>query len=535
MYAMGSRATQTDSLLRVLDIAVDESQSYEDAKISSINQIRVWLQNPLLTTDMEYKFNSQMYEAYESYVCDSAWHYINRNIEIAPDNQSAYESKLRKAHILATGGLYAESEALLRTIHASALADDDSRAYFYKTMSDVYLYQTENNEDNEYFYVYDNLCHVYSDSALMYARKGSYLEIITLAPELAKSGKLSESIELLEKSIPTFPIDSHERSVMYSLMSFAYYCRQDREMQKKYLIFSAISDIHSVVMENRALREISEMLYAEGDIERANRYLKKSLSDATKFNSRLRNMQSSRMLPVIDAAYQKEQEQQRSTLKTYMWIISALSVLVLLAMCYIYHQMRRLSAANERFRQLNADLNALNARLVTINDDMQQTNRQLSESNHIKEEYVGRFMELCTTYIAEFDTFRKKLHKASGSTKISELQRMLSSDESVEAILREFYKTFDSSFLSLFPDFVERVNMLLTDDGKIELKSAERFNTEVRILSLIRLGINDSEKIASFLRCSITTIYTYRSKMKNRSLSPDDFEKQVMAIGTGRE
>ncbi len=56
-------------------------------------------------------------------------------------------------------------------------------------------------------------------------------------------------------------------------------------------------------------------------------------------------------------------------------------------------------------------------------------------------------------------------------------------------------------------------------------------NTELRILAIIRLGISDNQKIASILQSSITTIYTYRSKLKSRSIYKNDFEKRVMEIG----
>lgn len=523
-----------DSLLTVLDRTIDESDSYESEKCQKISQIQSWLSNPQLTDEAEYKLNIMMYDEYESYVCDSAWRYANRNIILAERNSRLdwmHDSFIRKAHILATGGLFTESENLLKSMSAAELENDVLKSLYYKCLSDVYLYQTENNEGNEFFFIYNDLCTLYSDSALMFVAKNSYLELITLAPELAKNGSVDESLCLLKNRLDNYPSDSHERSVVYSLLSFAYFCKDDSTNQMESLIRSAISDIRSVVMENRALREISGILYQKGDLERANKYLKKSLADATKFNSRLRNLQSSKMMPVVDAAYQKQKEEQEAVMKSYMWIISLLSVIVLLAMIYIYRQMKKLAFANGKLKGLNDELTSLNNELVSMNETMNSTNSQLIELNHIKEEYVGRFMELCSVYISEFDSFRKKLHKASGSTKVSDLQRLLSSDESVEAILKEFYKTFDKSFLNLFPDFVQQINLLFPPEEQIELKSGDRFNTEVRILSLIRLGITDSEKIANFLRCSLTTIYTYRSKMKNRSLCPDDFESQVMSLG----
>jgi DNA-binding NarL/FixJ family response regulator len=61
---------------------------------------------------------------------------------------------------------------------------------------------------------------------------------------------------------------------------------------------------------------------------------------------------------------------------------------------------------------------------------------------------------------------------------------------------------------------------------------AKKLSTELRILALIRLGITDNQRIADILRSSITTIYTYRSKMKARAVSKDTFEDDICKIGT---
>ena len=78
---------------------------------------------------------------------------------------------------------------------------------------------------------------------------------------------------------------------------------------------------------------------------------------------------------------------------------------------------------------------------------------------------------------------------------------------------------------------MERFNALIKPDDQVVLKSGELLNTELRVFALIRLGIDDSAKIADFLRCSISTVYTYRSKMKKRALNPEIFEEQVRNLG----
>lgn len=64
------------------------------------------------------------------------------------------------------------------------------------------------------------------------------------------------------------------------------------------------------------------------------------------------------------------------------------------------------------------------------------------------------------------------------------------------------------------------------------LKQGEKLNTELRVFALIRIGIADSDMIAEFLRCSLSTIYTYRSRMKSRAIDPATFEEKVMEISS---
>ena len=79
-------------------------------------------------------------------------------------------------------------------------------------------------------------------------------------------------------------------------------------------------------------------------------------------------------------------------------------------------------------------------------------------------------------------------------------------------------------------DLIDRE--LLVESERITPKSGDLLNTELRIYALIRLGITDSVRIASFLRCSLSTVYNYRTRMRNRAAaSREDFEKKVMKIG----
>ena len=218
-------------------------------------------------------------------------------------------------------------------------------------------------------------------------------------------------------------------------------------------------------------------------------------------------------------------------LVTYLALISLLTLLLISAVIYIYRQMKRLAEARNHLQETNGQLKVLNGELHQMNARLQLANRQLSESNQIKEEYIGRFIKLCSTYIDKLDGYRRMVNKKVCAGQIEELAKITRSSNALNAELDELYKNFDTAFLHLFPNFVAQFNALLQEDEQIVLKRDELLNTELRIFALIRLGINDSSQIAEFLRYSVNTIYNYRAKVKNKAcVSRDDFENLVREI-----
>ena len=527
-------AQTLDSLLNALDKTIEQSEFYEKEKLKRIERIKKDLQKPRLSIHEEYLLNRQLYDEYESLVYDSARYYINRNIEIAHqlNNQEWLdESKLKKAHILATSGLYVEGIELLKSINKATLTHH-LLAEYYITFENIYLYRSEYTQDDEYMPQYLQLMNSYRDTILQIVPEGSYAYIITKGPVLVDHQQLAEAKKLLRDYCTQVDNETREYAVITSILAFINQYDNQIEERKENLARSAIADIKAVVKENNSLRALAEILYEEGAVGRANKYMKKSMTDASFYNARLRNVQASKMLPVIDEAYQTEKEAQRSKLQIFLAVISVLTVFLFIAIAYVVMQMRKLTKARQEVIKANRTLQELNTELMGANQKQQETNRLMMEANCIKEEYLGRFLGLCSVYIDKLETYRRMLNKLAAAGKLDELYKKLKSSEFTEKELKEFYQNFDSSFLSIFPDFVERFNNLLPIEEQILPKQGEHLTTELRIFALIRLGISDSARIAGFLRYSISTIYTYRSKLKNKSLYKDDFEEQVMKIGS---
>ena len=115
---------------------------------------------------------------------------------------------------------------------------------------------------------------------------------------------------------------------------------------------------------------------------------------------------------------------------------------------------------------------------------------------------------------------------------LEDLFRMSKSTELKEKELEELYQNFDSVFLHLFPNFVNDFNALLQPEMRVTPKEENRLTTEIRIFALIRLGIEDSSKIAEFLHYSVNTIYNYRARIKNGALdNRENFERRIKALG----
>lgn len=530
-------AQQTlESLLRDLDVAIENSEQYEKEKIQRITLMKDGLKAHELSPEEEYRINLRLYNEYEAYICDSARHYINRNIDIATrlDNREWLdESKLKKAHILATSGLYAEGVRLLETIEKQYLSERLLVDY-YMAFENIYLYHAEYAQDDEYRPEYLDKMNRYRDSVLLVVPEGSYQYVIVRAPQFIDRQQPEQAEILLQDCMRKTASDTREYAILTSILAFTYQMSNRLELQKMSLTESAIADIKGVVKENNSLRALSELLYEEGALDRANKYMKKSMADASFYNARLRNVQASKMLPVIDYAYQLEKEMQRRKLQIFLGVISILSLFLIVAVGYVIRQLKKLAKARREVVHANRELQKLNADLVEANRRQKQTNDSLTEANCIKEEYIGRFLGQCSAYIDKLETYRRMLNKKAASGKVEELYKTLKSSQFIEDELKEFYHNFDNSFLSIFPDFVECFNRLLPEGEQIVPKQGERLTTELRIFALIRLGITDSAKIASFLRYSITTIYTYRSKLKNKSLYRDNLEEQVMKIGSFR-
>ena len=138
---------------------------------------------------------------------------------------------------------------------------------------------------------------------------------------------------------------------------------------------------------------------------------------------------------------------------------------------------------------------------------------------------VGADSTAMGTYYEAYNNVFSELHYY---TRLPEMK----SSYLEKALGYELFENFDTVFLHLFPSFVDDFNALLTPEAQVHPKEENRLTTEIRIFALIRLGIEDSSKIAEFLHYSVNTIYNYRARIKNGALgNREQFEQRVKSLG----
>lgn len=499
-------------LTDLLDRAVCEHRQYVNVRERRIAE---WKQR-LVETDSSstdfFRWNGEIYKEYKAYLCDSAIHYLNRNLRWAERRslqEFADETRLESAYLMASIGLYQEAFELLGRVRRAMLPVRLLPEY-YRCCHRLYSESGTYTQDISFRRQYQRLAVCYEDSLMQVLPPISPLYREHEERRVAAAGRLEEAFRINDVRLANALPDTPEYALVTYHRSLLYRQIANREEEKRYLMLSALTDIRLAITDHASLWTLAKLLYEEGDIERAYRYIRFSWDETNRYNARSRSLQTAGILSLIDLTYQAMQAKQSERLRIYLFLISALTLLLIVAVCYIYRQMKRLSAARNR---------------------LEQSYEQLEISNCIKEEYIGRFLNLCSGYIDRLDAYRRMVNKKISSGQTEELLKMVRSRHAQDADLKELYENFDTAFLHIFPDFVEKFNDLLQPEEQIVLRKGELLNTELRIFALIRLGIDDSSKIAEFLRYSVNTIYNYRARVKNKArISREEFEKHLMTI-----
>lgn len=527
------KANRVDSVLTLLDKTISQSGTFVVERENRIEALRR-VESLRLSKQESYRVYSSLSDEYRPYVIDSSLYYAVKALEVArtiSNAQTEIDAKLQLSLVYNIAGMYKESADLISTIDAHDLSDKQYITYFHtQTELNRYLniYSIKNNLTPDY----NKLRQANQDSILARIDSSS-LEFSSIKAErLLDNREYDEAIKLIHRNLESLTPD--DRPYAYTAYNMAEVLQKEGDLEnaKYYLAIAAISDIRCAVKENAALYTLALQLYEEGDLERAYKYIIFSLEDALFSNAKLRTIEVLRTLPVIDQAYRQESIRSQRLKNISFFIISLLTCILVAILILLQRRKNQLQKAHHLIELSNQTLNELNSALLQNNNEISLFNQRLSKANTLQEEYIARYLKLCSGYIGKIDDYRRTILKQAQTDKREDLLKSLKSKDITERELAEFYQEFDNTFLDLYPDFVDQFNKLLQPEEKIVLKNGELMNTELRIFALVRLGVVESSQIAEFLRYSITTIYNYRTRMRNKALGArDEFEFQVQKIG----
>ncbi len=528
--------TNLDSLYSELDKALELKSTYEKEKLDFINNLKNAFYNSDNDINNKLSLCNELIAAYQPYNFDSTLAYTERYISLAKkkdDSLILIKGNLKYVYVLAFSGRYTEALDILNNINYNTLPKELKIDYLIikeQIYSDLFVQATLPEMSTKYY----NLVNSFNDTLLSYLNENSNTYLQIKEKRYRDSRKLDKCKDINDRRFAMAKMGTRNYSTVAFERSLIYQLQNQNDLEKKFLILSAISDIKAAVKDNASLTRLALLLYKDGQIDKAYRYIKISFDDANSFNSRIRYIHISGVLPLITSAYQAKSNSQKKTLRNFLILISFLAILLVIALIAIRKQVIKYSKAQKKLENVNNVLKKVNSDLRQTNDKLRELNKDYQEASQLKEHYIGSFLSICSDYINKLENYRKMVNKSIRDKKITELFNKTKSGQLLEDELKEFYQNFDSIFLNIFPNFVEQFNALLIEENQINLNDPNKLNTELRIFALIRLGITDSSKIASLLRYSVNTIYNYRVKMRNAAKVPrDEFKNYVMRIDVG--
>lgn len=512
-----------DSLLHVLDAVVDSSAIYNTQLQRELVRYRSHYEN---ASDDISRFNSAhtLFKAYRKYRLDSALYFARRRVVLAQhinNRDSLLAARLNEADALkCLGRLHDALKVLDALPHTPYIVNNGK---YYSLYHSILLSLSQMTTDEQEIANYHATMQLYRDSVNRVNRHDSLTTCVNRSEMTRALGQYNEALQTLLRYGEGHNDEVAASAVYWFVLGETYLDLDDRESAKYCYTMASIIDKRNCNKTYTSLQSLAWLLHQEGDTERAYRYITCSMQDVISSKAYNRLSLAGKYLPIITTAY-SEKQHTSAMRRNILLLLGILSSVILCSLLRIIYK------RNQRLTQMHNELEQNNGTLHRLNSQLEELNTALIESNKIKEEYIGQLFNLCSNYINEAEKSRVKLLRELKLGKTSQLKDQLS-QSTMNEDLNQLFRNFDIFFLELFPDFIERFNSLLRPGEQIEVKGDNLLSPELRIYALVRLGINDSTKIASFLHYSTQTVYNYRLKTRNRSdLPKNEFVQRVQHL-----
>lgn len=515
-------------LLQKLDSALSQKQ-----RLVSEKEMRIDMLKQNISLDENARFRLKLYEKlldeYYVYRFDSAKVYANRGLQLALREGNHYYISfytLKKAQLLAMGGLYPEARDVLQSV-----SPDDASSYirlqYYLTAYTLYSYWRRYCHDEEYSPKYRSLADTAITEVVKLLRKDDkeYYFYVGEYYSYALRNK-DKAYYYYMKSLRRSPQSSRAYARSAFRLAECYKRKEDTLMYEQYMIKAAISDVLCCIRENSALKQVAKFVsnHQSDNIFQAETYIMAALDDAKQYNNRLRIIEVSQYLPAILTAYKNKMAGQNRSLHLALGVSTLLFLALFIAAWYIFRQNKMLAKS----KRLLSDANNL---LRLSNKQLGLSNERLLDTNHKRERLTQLYIDLCAMYINKLDQQQTLVKRKIKAGQAADLLTQLSSPRLSEEHAGNFMKRFDHAFLALYPTFVTELNELLKPDCRIHTQE-NSLTASLRIAALIRLGVKESSEIADLLFYSPQTVYNKRSILRDKAVDRTTFEDDIKELCT---
>ena len=526
--------TDEKKLLERIDYMIDNDQHYQDIKEKELKHLK---QQAIEATDSKTRllFLDSIYRAYSAYRYDSAYAYMKRGLELAEKCKDSYYitlNKINHASILSVRGFYCKAEDLLQTLNPETMPNK-LKLYYYFTYAWIYNYWESYAKNSDFAEEFRTQKRHYMDLLLQNFkedRKNTANYNYLLGERIYIDEPTSrKTLTHFLKAMKMSPAKSRIHAMSAYGAARYYKLTGKFDLYEKYLVEAAVSDGLCQLKETLALQKLAYFLFKkdEDNSKLAAKYIQHSMEDAQFFNNQLRMMEISHILPVIAAANQQAAERSRARILMGFITVSAALIIIIILAFVNNRQKNKLKKNKQEIEEQNKKQIEMNDQLSEMNNQLTELNQQLIETNIKRETYLRLFMDISAAYISKLADYRKLVSQKIKANQAADLLKSLNTHKMEEEETQMFYNRFDKAFMELYPGFVTELNKLLLPESQLEVPTTHTLTTEIRIYALMRLGVTDSQEIATLLHYSTQTIYNYKSGMRAKAINRDTFESDV--------
>lgn len=438
---------------------------------------------------------------------DSSLYYAQKAKALAQqlDLDKRQESEIAVINALSTAGLFTDANEKLRALQETEMSDD-IKIKLWVCARRLYGYMRSYAQGNlECYLKYNGLYQQYDDSLLSHLPVDSKFLQFIQCERLVTDRQYNQARKQLLHLLESVPQEDNIYGMAAFQLAEVWKNLGDDEQYAAMLAVSALSDVKCCVSEGLALPTLAYWLYEKGEFSEAFNFINFALEEATAGSARMRAVTIAQLVPLIDDAYKEKINSSRDELMVYFILVTVFLVLTIILAVFLNKEKSRSRKDAER----------------------------LAETSKLQESYIGNFLGLYSSYADKLNRFVKLVSAKLAAGQGAELKKLVDSGKYADQDNDDIHKIFDAAFLDIYPTFVDEINALLREEDKIVLKTPGTLTPELRIYAFVRLGIDESTRIANILHYSTNTVYAYRNKMRNKAIIRDTFDRDVASIRGG--